>query len=214
MAGGDWTARIGLPPESNIGKMGAETAILVVASDLEEEAPIWYLRLRAAAKRGAKLIVANPRPTKLDDVAAHVMRYAYGDEVSRCARFLPGRTREVPDAVKAAAEVFVDAENAVVFFGSEGLGLAGSRALADSLRVRCLLQTNHTGRPNNGLVGVWPKANLRAPGIWAFAPLDDLADRLSSAGVVYIAAPTRPGMTRLWRQRWTRPVLWSFRSCS
>ena len=73
-----------------LAKMGAETAILVVASDLEEEAPIWYLRVRGAAKRGAKLIVVNPRPTKLDHFATHVVRYAYGDEAAAVRAFLPG----------------------------------------------------------------------------------------------------------------------------
>ena len=53
----------------------------MVASDLEEEAPIWYLRVKAAAERGAKLIVANARPTKLERYAAETMRYTYGNEI-------------------------------------------------------------------------------------------------------------------------------------
>jgi NADH-quinone oxidoreductase subunit G len=73
MAGGDLTGQYGLTPGSNIGAMGSETAILVIASDLEEEAPIWYLRVRAAANRGAKLIVITPRPTKLDQAADQVI---------------------------------------------------------------------------------------------------------------------------------------------
>ncbi len=192
MAGGDWTARIGLPPESNIGGMGAETSILVVASDLEEEAPIWYLRLRAAARRGAKVIVANPRPTRLDDVATHVVRYAYGDEAAVVRAFLPGQDALVPDAVQKAAQAFSAAENAVIFFGSEGLGLSESRALADACAA-LLLETNHTGRPNNGLVGVWPKANLQGAFDMGFAPADDLAGLLAGAGVVYIAAADPAG---------------------
>ena len=32
--------------------------------------------------RGAVLIVVNPRPTKLDQVAAHRLRYAYGEEAA------------------------------------------------------------------------------------------------------------------------------------
>jgi NADH-quinone oxidoreductase subunit G len=191
MAGGDWTARIGLAPGSNIGKMGAETAILVVASDLEEEAPVWYLRLRAAARRGAKLIVANARPTKLDKLAAHVVRYAYGDEAATVRALQAGEA--APEALKAAAQVFAGAENAVVFFGSDGLGLEGSQILVDAC-AELLLKTNHTGRANNGLVGVWPKANQQGAWDMGFAPVNDLASALQSAGVVYIAADDPAGV--------------------
>jgi NADH-quinone oxidoreductase subunit G len=190
MAGGEWTARIGLPPESNIGKMGAETAILVVASDLENEAPIWYLRVRAAAKRGAKLIVINPRETKLDSLASQVVRYTYGAEVDTLRALLPGA--DAPEALKAAAEALTAAENAVIFFGSEGLGLQGTQALADA-SAALLLATNHTGRVNNGLVGVWPKANLQGAFDLGFTPQVDLAAQLGKAGVVYIAAADPAG---------------------
>lgn len=184
MAGGDWTARIGMPPGSNIASMGPETAILVVASDLEEEAPVWYLRIRAAAKRGAKLIVANPRTTKLDSVAAHVVRYAYGEEAATVLALLEGEI--------SAAQVFAGADNAVIFFGSEGLGLTGSRDLAAAC-AELLLKTNHAGRVNNGLVGVWPKANLQGAWDMGFAPTDDLTGVLSGASAVYIAGADPAG---------------------
>ena len=56
-----------------------------------------------------------------------------------------------------------------------------------------LLATNHTGRPNNGLVGVWPKANPQGAWDMGFAPVDDLAGTLSNAGAVYIAAADPAG---------------------
>lgn len=190
MAGGEWVSQIGLPPESNIGTMGAETAIIVAACDLEEEGPIWYLRVRAAAKRGAKLIVVSPRPTKLDDVAAHVVRYEYGNEAQAVRSLLPGGNAD--DVVKTAADVLTGAENAVVFFGSEGLGIEGSRALAEACAA-LLIQTNHTGRPNNGLVGVWPKNNQQGAFDMGFAPVNDLAGALQGAGAVIIAAADPAG---------------------
>jgi NADH-quinone oxidoreductase subunit G len=190
MDGGEWVARIGLAPGSNIGDMGPETAILVVASDLENEAPVWYLRLRSAAKRGAKLIVINPRATKLDNVAAHIMRYAYGEEVTALRSFLPGTA--VPDAWKAAVEAAAGAENMVVFFGSEGLGLDGTRAVADACAA-VLLAAGHTGKPNNGLVGVWPKSNLQGAFDMGFRPLADLKGTLVGSGAVYIAAADPAG---------------------
>ncbi|RPJ50228.1 MAG: NADH dehydrogenase (quinone) subunit G, partial [Chloroflexi bacterium] len=192
MAGGDWTARIGLPPGSNIGAMGPETAILVVASDLENEAPVWYLRLRQAAKRGAQLIVLNPRPTKLEAVAKHVLRYVYGAEAAALRRFVPGSPASLIEAEKAAAEAFASAENAVIFFGSEGLGLEGSRALADACAA-LLLATNHTGRPNNSLVGVWSKANLQGAWDMGFTPVDDLPGALEGASLAYVAAADPAG---------------------
>ncbi len=56
-----------------------------------------------------------------------------------------------------------------------------------------LLATNHTGRPNNGLVGVWQKANSQGAWDMGFAPVDDLAGTLSKAGAVYIAAADPAG---------------------
>ncbi len=58
MGGGDLVAQVGVGTQDEfLRKLGAETAILVVASDLLEEAPIWWLRVKQAAERGAKLIV-------------------------------------------------------------------------------------------------------------------------------------------------------------
>lgn len=189
MAGGDWTAQIGLPPESNIGTMGPETAILVAACDLEEEAPIWYLRVRAAAERGAKVIVVNPRPTKLERKASQVIRYAYGEETAAVRSLLDGETGS---AHASAAQTLAEAENVVVFFGSEGLGLAQSRELVNAC-ADLLLKTNHTGRSNNGLVGVWSKANQQGAWDMGFAPVDDLAGALSGAKSILIAGADPAG---------------------
>ena len=49
--------------------MGKGTTILVVASDLYNEAPVWYLRIKQAAGRGATLIVVNARETSLERYA-------------------------------------------------------------------------------------------------------------------------------------------------
>lgn len=190
MAGGNWTAMFGLPPESNIGKMGPETAILVVASNLEEEAPIWYLRVRAAAKRGAKLIVINPRPTKLELSAVHVLRYAYGDEVATVRKLLSSEV--AGGEIREAAKAFAQSENAVIFFGSEGLGLEGSGELAQAC-AELLVATNHTHRPNNGLVGVWPNANLQGAWDMGFAPVTNLAARLSQVGGLLVAGADPAG---------------------
>ena len=60
--------------------------------------------------------------------------------------------------LRQAAEAFRDAQDAVVVYGSEGMGLAESAALAQAC-ANLLLATGHVGRANNGLLGVWPRAN-------------------------------------------------------
>ena len=130
MAGGDLAAQVGVGEGTNIGEMGAGDAILVVASDLEEEAPLYWLRVKQAAERGAVVIVANPRKTKLDRIASHVLRYGYGQEAAMVLALLIGlstKAPKLPDSVKKmaglkdvedAAEAFDKAENAVVLYGS------------------------------------------------------------------------------------------------
>ena len=190
MAGGALTAQYGLGQGSNISAMGPETAIIVIASDLQEEAPIWFLRVNQAAKRGAKLVVINPRPTKLELNAAHVVHYAYGDEVEILAQFKPGA--QVRDEMKAAVEAVSGAENLVIFFGSEGLSLPGSRALAQACAA-LLAGTDHVGKVNNGLVGVWPKANNQGAFDMGFEPVDDLSGVIRGANALYIAGADPAG---------------------
>ena len=48
-------------------------AILVVGLDAENELPILHLRIRKAARRGAKVFVIHPRRTRLWDVAEHIL---------------------------------------------------------------------------------------------------------------------------------------------
>ena len=204
MAGGDLTAQVGLAPGSNIGSMGPETAILVIASDLEEEAPIWWLRVKQAADRGAKLIVANPRTTTTDKHATHILRYPYGAEagiVLAMLNTLSAKRPDLPEAVQtisrspevqAAAQAFSSAENAVIFFGSEGAGLEASQALAQAC-ANLLIATDHIGRPNNGLVGVWQRPNEQGAWDMGFRPEADLKAAMQAASAIYVAAADPAG---------------------
>ncbi len=156
MGGGEQVQEVGVGVGTNFGAMGQGTAILVIASDLEEEAPVWWLRVKQAAERGATLIVANGRATKTDRHAAYKLRYGYGHEVATALGMLVTGSSE-------AADAFARAENAVILFGHEGLDLAGSTALAQAC-ANLLIATNHYGRANNGLIGVWPHSNTM--GAW------------------------------------------------
>jgi len=204
MAGGDLVAQVGVGQGTNFSEMGAGTAILVVASDLEEEAPIYWLRVKQAAQRGAKLIVINPRSTKLDRYATHVLRYPYGAEaaiVLALINALSAKRPDLPEAVRslarpgdieAVARAFGEAENAVVLFGSEGTDLTASRSLAQAC-ANLLIATNHTGRPNNGLIGVWSRANTQGAWDMGFQPVDDLEAAFRNARAIYVTAADPAG---------------------
>ena len=77
-AGLDLAARYGVGVGTNLGQLGKGDVALIVAADVEETAPVYLLRLKAAAERGAKLIVANARETKMDRYAAISIRYQPG----------------------------------------------------------------------------------------------------------------------------------------
>ncbi|NWG33020.1 MAG: NADH-quinone oxidoreductase subunit NuoG [Chloroflexi bacterium] len=176
MGGGELTTRVGAGEGTNFGTMGAGTTIVVVASDLYEEAPLWYLRVKQAAARGANLIVMNARETKLDRFASFVVRYAYGDEVKAVNDL--GRKNKV-------GESFLKSDNAVILYGSDGLGVTGSAAVASAC-AKLLHDNGFTGKPNNGLIGVWGRANDQGAWEMGFQVEEDLAKALKGK-TVYIA---------------------------
>ena len=201
MAGGDMVAQVGLGSGSNLGELGSGSAILVIASDLEEEAPLWWLRVKQAAESGATLIVATPRRTKLDRFAKHVLRYNYGEEAALVHAMLDSFSPKRPnqpesvkkllrmDDLKAAAKEISTAENLVVLFGSEGTDLAASHSLASAC-ANLLIATGHVGRANNGLVAVWDKGN--AQGAWdtGLRPASDLAAQMATFASARCGPPT------------------------
>jgi len=176
MAGGELTSLVGVGAGTNFANMGAGTAIVVVASDLYQEAPIWYLRVKQAAERGATLIVLNPRETKLDRYASFVVRYAYGDEAKTVNEL--GKKSKISDA-------FLKADNAVILYGSEGLGITGSASVASAC-AKLLQETEHIGKPNNGLIGVWERANDQGAWEIGFNVEEDLAKALKGKSVYIV----------------------------
>ncbi len=209
MGGGELTAAYGVPAGTNFAEMGIGTTILVVASDLYNEAPIWYLRLKQAAERGATLIVANARETKLERYSKFVVRYSYGDE-----------TETISGLAKKAnvGEAITSAENLVVLYGSDGLGLDGSSALAAAC-ANLLIETKHAstsgfdklspplsvgaGKPNNGLIGVWPRANDQGAWELGFKPVADLKAVFKKAKTVYIVGADPFGDNPELASRWS-----------
>jgi NADH-quinone oxidoreductase subunit G len=176
IGGGELTSLVGVSEGTNFARMGAGTTIVVVASDLYQEAPIWYLRVKQAADRGATLIVLNPRETKLDRYASFVVRYAYGDEV-KSVQDLGGKSK--------IGEAFANAENTIILFGSEGLGVTGTASLASAC-AKLLQDSGHVGKPDNGLIGVWERANDQGAWEIGFEVEEDLAQVLKGK-TVYLA---------------------------
>ncbi len=149
-AGADLVEQVGVGKGTNLGELGKGDAILVIASDLEEEAPMFRLRVKTAADRGAYLVIANARHTRMDDFASATITYDTGHAADALANI----RKDNPEI----AENLSGANNLVIFAGAEGLSLAGSRALMQTA-ANFLIETGHTGKVNNGLIGVFPGAN-------------------------------------------------------
>jgi NADH-quinone oxidoreductase subunit G len=184
IGGGEWTTRLGLTPDSDLGELGKGSAVLVFASDLHEEAPIWWLRLKAAAERGATVIVAAARQTRLEKYAEYVVRYEYGEEEKALKEFIAAKSE--------AGKAFATASDALIFYGADGLGLQQSAAVA-GLCAELLVKTNHFGRPNNGLVAVWPHANDQGAAELGWSATPELEKELAASVALYICAADPAG---------------------
>ena len=188
MAGGDLVAKVGPGKGTSISELGSGAAILVAACDLHEEAPLWWLQVKQAVERGAALIVVSGRPTRLDRYARHVIRYSFGEEAAALAAFLPGaEILNDQDTIREAAKTFGRAENALIFFGSDGVGLEGSMGLSRAC-AELLVKTGHVGKPNNGLIGVWPNGNTQGAWDLGYRPAVDLSQKLAKTSVALVAA--------------------------
>jgi NADH-quinone oxidoreductase subunit G len=193
MAGGELIQKVGVGAGSDLSTLEKGDVVLVIASDLLEEAPIWWLQVKGAAERGAEVIVANARNTKLDKYASIKLDYAYGEAVHTALGLIHTACNEKSlekfgkdSSVEEAGKVIKEAENAVIFFGSEGLDYSGSLQLAEAC-ASLLALTDHVGRANNGLIAVWPQNNTQGAWDMGLTPIKDgLVEILSDASVIYL----------------------------
>ncbi len=160
-AGADLVAQVGVGAGTNLKDLGPGDAVLIIASDLEEEVPIWRLRLKQAQDRGAYVVVANARRTRMDDFASETVRYAPG----MAAHALHNLKQDHADL----AQKLADAENLIILAGAEGLTLDGSRALMQAA-ANFLIETGHVGKPNNGLLSPFPGPNGMGLHYMGFTP--------------------------------------------
>lgn len=173
LAGGDVVAQVGIVHGEDYAypqRLGQGDAIVVVASDLHEEEPIWWLRVKQAAERGAILVVLNVRPTRLDPLATYTIHYQPGTAVDTVRSLVSSakvKVEEVESDLVAAAQALVKADNLVAFYGAEGVTYAETDAIARLLGNLLLVKNGgegHVGRVNNGLIPVWPHNNTQ--GAW------------------------------------------------
>ncbi|MBE2270311.1 MAG: molybdopterin-dependent oxidoreductase, partial [Anaerolinea sp.] len=156
--GMDLITQVGVGKGTNLGKLGKGDAVLIIASNLEEEAPVWRLRLKGAHDRGAYVVVANARHTRMADFASATIDYVTGGAV-QALEDLPGS----PIGQKLA-----EAANLVIVAGAEGLTTEGHRALMQSA-ANFLIRTGHVGKPNNGLMASFPGANAVGLGYFGYS---------------------------------------------
>jgi NADH-quinone oxidoreductase subunit G len=200
---------VGLASESRLTELGKGDAVLVIASDLEEEAPIWFLQAKQAADRGAQVFVANMRVSKLDHYAADTLTFEPGgavaalnsltataisskwtdaDTLDRLNGFddLAAALKGTRQPYKEAAEALAKADNLVVFVGNDGLDADGHSALLQAA-ANFLAVTGHVGRRNNGLIPVWPGANTQGAFDLGFSAADSRAMLKNTPDVLVIA---------------------------
>lgn len=176
--GADLIAQVGVGTGTNLGTLVKGDAVLIVACDLEEEVPIWRLRIKQAHDRGATVIVANARKTRMDDFSSLTARY----EAGRAAHWLNDISAASPDVHDALQ----NASNLIIIAGAEGLTLDGHRALMQAA-ANLLISTNHVGRPNNGLLCPFPGANGVGQFYFGFTPEQSLAIAAKPPKVLIIA---------------------------
>ena len=195
-AGLDLVQRYGVGTGTNLGALGKGDVVLIVAGDVEETTPIYMLRLKAAAGRGAKLIVANARPTKMDRYATISLRYNAGAETQTVYALLneaksgsgigdqAKKFASNDAAIKNAGKLIAEAQNFIVMFGDERT--TNDAALAQAC-ANFVVATGHIGKANNGLLPLWPHANTQ--GVYDMLSASGTpATNVESAKVFYVVA--------------------------
>jgi NADH-quinone oxidoreductase subunit G len=153
--------------------------ILVLDTELVDEAPILDLRVRKAVRRnGARLVVASSRPSTLDPAARAALRFAPGaaeaalgalaaalgspraggaslDDLARRAGSAGGA-----DAVRAVTGVLREAGDVVVIWGERVLG--GQRGGEAGEALLALTEAlGIAARPESGLIAIPAETNGR-----------------------------------------------------
>ncbi len=138
-------------------------AIVVLDTELVDEAPILELRVRKAVRRSnARLVVASSRPSALDAIASSSIRFAPGmaDAALRQLAAALASPRAGFEARSEAADILRDAEDVVVVWGERVAhaerGVQGVEALLAMATALGL-----AAKPESGLLEVPAGCNGR-----------------------------------------------------
>ena len=152
-------------------------AILVVETELVDEAPILDLRVRKAVRRhGARLVTLTSRPSTLDPPSAAALRFAPGTGEAALAALaaalgsprlegsdpggLAGRAGLADDDLRTAADLLRGAGDVVVLWGERlSHGARGRQAVEALLATAGALGVEDSG--GSGLIEVPATANGR-----------------------------------------------------
>src|SRR4051812_47099167 len=145
-------------------------AVLVLDTELVDEAPIIDLRVRKAVRRSAtKLVVLSGRPSTLDPAAAASIRLAPGGAEAALgqlagalgsARAREGESESRLDGLDEAAALLRDADDGVVIWGERlSQGERGAQAVEALLAMAGALGV--AGRPESGLIEIPAGSNGR-----------------------------------------------------
>jgi NADH-quinone oxidoreductase subunit G len=161
----------GVGKDTDFKQLGKGDTILLVNGDLEENAPVWFLRLRqAVVDRGARLVIAHDRNSKMHRYAARIDKY----ELGMAAHWAAEQTAALSADLKAA-------RNVLIVFGDEKLSAEGARSLARSL-ANILIESGHAGKANSGLLPLYPHANTQG----VFDLLPGMTDTVGKADVAWL----------------------------
>ncbi|MCB9176497.1 MAG: NADH-quinone oxidoreductase subunit NuoG [Caldilineae bacterium] len=182
----DLIARAGLVGEARLTELGAGDTVVVAGLDVEEEAPVLFLNLRKALRRGARVLILAGRPQKLDAEASLSLRYQPVAKDSLLAGLLhavlaageassadtPARTELAQalagyDAERLGQQHPVRAEDlsaaAAAIVGAERLVVCFGRELAEAGLAPALealvAAAGKAGQEGSGLLAVGPQAN-------------------------------------------------------
>ncbi len=169
--------------------------ILVVDTELVEEAPILDLRVRKAARRnGAKVVTLTSRPGSLDPNAAAAVRFAPGAAEAALSALaaelgsgratgprLHSRAGAEPGVIGTAAAVLRGAGDVVVLWG-ERLSAAGRGAGALDALLAVVGVLDIAAREESGLIEVPAATNARGMREAGLSP--GLGPGLTDAGQV------------------------------
>jgi NADH-quinone oxidoreductase subunit G len=208
-----------LDPDLAVSLQEIETAdtVIVVGADPLNEAPMLALALRQAQRRGASILVADPRPVRLplefrhvplapEGLAAFLGAVVKGALSARAAEGLAELPRAFWDALPAspdpdAAVELTDCRRPVVVCGTETVPDALPAFAADCARLLAV------GRERSGLfyllpgAGAFSAARLSVPGASLEAVVDAIeADRIKALVVAEAdplgSFPDRPRLER------------------